>query len=71
MVQALVKFDTLQSLSVYNKKSGKLLQSRGTKEEPARVIEYMVLEKRVQTETPWMIRNQLLEGVKAKYDELF
>ncbi|KAI0346437.1 hypothetical protein BDW22DRAFT_1461811 [Trametopsis cervina] len=60
VIQALVKFDTNQSLEVYNKK-GKRLAGDDT---PKRVVEYLVLQKRGWYDGPWTIRDQLYEGLK-------
>ncbi|KAI0069693.1 hypothetical protein K474DRAFT_1714011 [Panus rudis PR-1116 ss-1] len=64
LVQALVKFDTNQSLQIYNKRGVKL----GGDENPRRVVEYLVFQKRMWYDTPWVVRDQLYEGVDAKYN---
>ena len=56
---------------MYNKNTGKLVQTHGTPEEPSNVVEYMILEKRMAYDGPWMLRGQLFEGVKPKLENLF
>ncbi|KAF7789673.1 hypothetical protein EIP86_000619 [Pleurotus ostreatoroseus] len=58
LIQALVKFDTLQTLQVYNKK-GDLIHD----EKPRRVVQYLVLQKRMWYNSPWIIRNELFENM--------
>ncbi|KAF8644921.1 hypothetical protein AX16_008203 [Volvariella volvacea WC 439] len=72
MVHALVKFDTEQSLEIYDKRGIALHTpangeqvTPGQKIVPAerrRVTEYLVLEKRMWYDGPWMIREQLWEA---------
>ena len=52
-----------QTLKVYNKK-GVLI---GGDEKPRRVVEYLVFQKRMWYDTPWVIRDQLFESLDAKY----
>lgn len=51
---------------IYDKKTGRVLASKGTPEAPARVVEYMVLEKRMQMDGRWYIRDQLYPGASVK-----
>ncbi|KAF9805447.1 hypothetical protein IEO21_09051 [Rhodonia placenta] len=66
LVQALVRFDTLQSLEVYSKR-GTLLRGQS---EPKPVVEYLVLQKRMWYDTPWTIRDRLYEGVDTEYESI-
>ncbi|KAG8882093.1 hypothetical protein FRB98_003930 [Tulasnella sp. 332] len=66
VTQVLMKFDTHQSLMIYDKKTGRLLASKGTPEAPTRIVEYMVLEKRMQMDGRWYIRDQLYPGTSVK-----
>jgi len=61
-VQALVTFDTIQSLKVYS--NGELVKEEG----PRRVREDYVLEKRMFDRLPWAIRcrNWDRDGVKPR-----
>ncbi|PFH50635.1 hypothetical protein AMATHDRAFT_60777 [Amanita thiersii Skay4041] len=71
MVHALLKFDTEQSLEIYDKR-GKALHkladgetSLGQGTLPAqrkRVTEYLVLEKRMWYDGPWIFREQLYDS---------
>lgn len=60
VVQALVRFDSMQSLEVYSKK-GTLISPRESSA-PRRVTEYLVLEKRMWYDAPWKIKQQMFEG---------
>ncbi|KAK7685984.1 hypothetical protein QCA50_010794 [Cerrena zonata] len=62
LVQALVKFDTNQTLSLYNG-NGQIVKAQET---PKRVVEHLVFQKRMWTMDPWVIRDQLYEGVDTK-----
>ncbi|KAI0087376.1 hypothetical protein BDY19DRAFT_955414 [Irpex rosettiformis] len=62
VIQALVKFDTNQSLQVFNCR-GKVI---GGSDEPKRVVEYLVLQKRGWVPGPWIIRDQLYESLDTK-----
>jgi len=66
LVQALVKFDTLQSLEIHSKK-GALLHGSS---EPKPVVEYLVFQKRMWYDTPWTIRDRLFEGLDSKIENL-
>ncbi|KAG8891311.1 hypothetical protein FRC01_014774 [Tulasnella sp. 417] len=70
MAQVLMKLDTYQSLQIYDKRSGKLLASKGTPESPARVTEYVVFERRLLSPGQWYIRDQLFPGVELKKNSL-
>lgn len=52
-VQACIKFDTWQSISV---------DSASATSEPKRVVEYLVFEKRMWYDEPWTVRDQLWPG---------
>jgi protein MBA1 len=61
-VQALVKFDTTQRLEARERRGGRVVLDR-TQD----VTEYLVLERRLwQKGVPWVIREQLYEGIEAK-----
>ncbi|EKM58008.1 uncharacterized protein PHACADRAFT_251962 [Phanerochaete carnosa HHB-10118-sp] len=78
-IQACVKFDTMQvsassqvawgrtdshqSLEVFTKK-GDRVAGDGT---PKRVVEYLVLQKRMWYDAPWTIREQLYEELEGQY----
>jgi len=47
----------MQSLQVYSAKGDPL-----SSPEPKRVVEYLVLEKRMWYDTPWFIREQIYES---------
>jgi len=61
LVQALVKFDTLQGLEVYRK--GKLVHTQ----EPKPVVEYLVLQKRLWLNSPWVVRDRAHEGRDSQF----
>ncbi|KZT31512.1 hypothetical protein SISSUDRAFT_717614 [Sistotremastrum suecicum HHB10207 ss-3] len=63
----LVSFDTHQSLAVYNAQ-GRRIDALSTRVgETKRVIENFALEKRMWYNTPWMLKQEMWEGVEAKY----
>ncbi|KAI8972899.1 hypothetical protein BD414DRAFT_499796 [Trametes punicea] len=61
-VQAVVRFDTLQSVETYSKKTG----ARVGKTEPKPVVEYLVFQKRMWFDSPWVIRDRLYEGLETR-----
>lgn len=71
LLHALVKFDTEQSLEIYDKR-GKALHKPADSEpnfgpgtfpaERRRVTEYLVIEKRMWYDGPWVFREQVYEG---------
>ncbi|KAJ8453564.1 hypothetical protein ONZ51_g13526 [Trametes cubensis] len=61
-VQAVVRFDTLQSVETYSKKTG----TRVGETEPKPVVEYLVFQKRMWNDTPWVIRGRLYEGLESR-----
>ncbi|KAI0792478.1 hypothetical protein C8Q75DRAFT_890002 [Abortiporus biennis] len=63
LIQALVKFDTLQSLQVYTRK-GAVIKGEVA---PKRVVEYLVFQKRMWQDAPWVIRDQVYEGLEGKF----
>ncbi|KDQ58710.1 hypothetical protein JAAARDRAFT_34560 [Jaapia argillacea MUCL 33604] len=72
MVQALVKFDTIQTLQTFTR-DGTLLTSSGqisldqkAAPRPRNVVEYMVFEKKMWYDTPWIIRDQIYPGVEVR-----
>ncbi|KAG9048855.1 hypothetical protein FS837_011861 [Tulasnella sp. UAMH 9824] len=70
MAQVLMKLDTYQSLQIYDKRTGKLLASKGTPEAPARVTEHIVFERRLLSPGQWYIRDQLYPGVELQKNSL-
>ncbi|KAF9450304.1 hypothetical protein P691DRAFT_810616 [Macrolepiota fuliginosa MF-IS2] len=70
MVQALVKFDTEQSLEIYDRRGNALhtpaadaaeTPSGVVPAEKQHVVQYLVLEKRMWYDGPWLIRDQVWE----------
>ncbi|KAI0732713.1 hypothetical protein C8Q72DRAFT_816626 [Fomitopsis betulina] len=61
LTQVLVRFDTLQSLEVYSKR-GSLLY----KQDPRAVVEYLVLQRRMWYNSPWVVRDVLYEGLEIR-----
>ncbi|TDL22760.1 hypothetical protein BD410DRAFT_828188 [Rickenella mellea] len=73
LVQALVRFETLQSVEVFNQK-GQLLRLDGTVARPGdppaspkTVLDYYVFENKFWMPHGWIARDQLFEGVEGKY----
>ena len=52
-----------QSLQVYSK-NGKLLAGDG---KPKRVVEYLILQKKGWLDGPWVVREQLYEGLDSNF----
>ncbi|KZT01246.1 uncharacterized protein LAESUDRAFT_664429 [Laetiporus sulphureus 93-53] len=65
VVQVLVKFDTLQSVEGYSKK-GTLLY----KQDPKPVVEYLVLQKRMWYDTPWVVRNRFYKELDSTFEDV-
>ncbi|KAI0319246.1 hypothetical protein OF83DRAFT_832463 [Amylostereum chailletii] len=59
LVHALVKFDTLQTLHVYNR-AGKPVKEAG-QTVPKAVVEYLVFERRLWYNMPWVIKDRVFE----------
>jgi len=59
VIQALIRFDTMQTLEIYSKQ-GNLLSPKESST-PRRVTEYLVFEKRMWYDVPWKIRQQMFE----------
>ncbi|KAH9833261.1 uncharacterized protein C8Q71DRAFT_195789 [Rhodofomes roseus] len=59
LTQVLVRFDTIQSLAVYTRK-GSIVH----KQDPKPVVEFLVLQKRMWYDSPWVIRDVLYEGLE-------
>lgn len=55
---------------IYDKGTGRLVASKGTAEAPTRIVEYMVLEKRMQLDGGWYFRDQLYQGAPVKHNAL-
>lgn len=81
VVQALVRFDTLQvrspllysclvtdnvlqSVETYSKKTG----ARVGETPPKPVVEYLVFQKRMWYDSPWIIRDRLYESLESRYN---
>ncbi|KAI0697506.1 hypothetical protein C8T65DRAFT_743169 [Cerioporus squamosus] len=62
-VQAVVRFDTLQSVETYSKKTG----ARVGESQPKPVVEYLVFQKRMWYDSPWVIRDRLYEGLESRF----
>lgn len=80
-VQAVVRFDTLQvsgctphhtspsnmpsfqSVETYSKKTG----ARVGETDPKAVVEYLVFQKRMWYDSPWVIRDRLYEGLESRF----
>ncbi|KAI0676359.1 hypothetical protein C8Q78DRAFT_996945 [Trametes maxima] len=62
-IQAVVRFDTLQSVESYSKKTG----ARVGETEPKTVTEYLVFQKRMWYDSPWVIRDRLYEGLESRF----
>ncbi|KAF8493619.1 hypothetical protein JB92DRAFT_2998348 [Gautieria morchelliformis] len=56
VIQACMKLDTWQSLATIS-------PSSSSEPAPKRVLEYLVLEKRMWYDEPWVVRDQLWEGL--------
>ncbi|EPQ52139.1 hypothetical protein GLOTRDRAFT_140568 [Gloeophyllum trabeum ATCC 11539] len=74
LVQICVMFDMEQTIEVYNR-DGKLLTREGAialnqEPQPSRTVEFIVFEKKMWYDGPWVIRDQLYPGVKPKFTEL-
>ncbi|KAI0370544.1 hypothetical protein BV20DRAFT_1121241 [Pilatotrama ljubarskyi] len=63
VVQAVVRFDTLQSVETYSKKTG----ARVGETQPRPVVEYLVVQKRMWFDSPWIIRDRLYEGLESRF----
>ncbi|OCH89354.1 hypothetical protein OBBRIDRAFT_756735 [Obba rivulosa] len=59
MVQALVRFDTVQTLHIYSKR-GQLLHEAP----PKRVVEHLVFQKRMWYDAPWVVRERIVPGAQ-------
>ena len=74
-VQAVVRFETLQSLPARNRK-GQVIKPDGSvaeagwEPEPKRVLEYLVFENKMFYRDGWYARDQMYEGIQAKYKRL-
>jgi len=75
-VQVLARFETLQSLQLYNKR-GQRLRPDGSvaspdepPPSPKRVLEYMVLENKMYYPDGWVIRGQIFEGVQGRFKDI-
>ncbi|KAF9010029.1 hypothetical protein BDQ17DRAFT_1347384 [Cyathus striatus] len=59
LIHALVKFDTEQSLQIYDRNGRPLHKPR------KRVTEYLVMEKRMWYDMPWVFRDQMWPNASA------
>ncbi|PIL23308.1 hypothetical protein GSI_14619 [Ganoderma sinense ZZ0214-1] len=62
-VQAVVRFDTMQSVETYSKKTG----ARVGETQARPVTEYLVFQKRMWYDSPWVIRDRLYEGLDSRF----
>ncbi|KAI0052148.1 hypothetical protein FA95DRAFT_1602106 [Auriscalpium vulgare] len=60
-VNVLVRFESTQTLHVFDAKTGALVNGVGVTA-PRRVLEYLVFEKRLWYENPWVIRERMYES---------
>ena len=83
LIQALVKFDTLQvrfplppALTYLTRvmKSLQIYNKRGAllqgDETPRNVVEHLVFQKRMWYDAPWVVRDRLYEGIETKVKHL-
>ncbi|KAI0355970.1 hypothetical protein OH77DRAFT_1453637 [Trametes cingulata] len=61
VVQAVVRFDTIQSVETYSKRT------RVGETQPKPVVEYLVFQKRMWYDSPWVIRDRLYEGLESRF----
>ena len=54
-----------QSVETYSKKTGARVGA--TEHKP--VVEYLVFQKRMWSDTPWIIRDRLYEGLESRFDK--
>jgi len=73
MVHALVKFDTEQSLEIYDhhgkalhKPAAETAANGAVPAEKQHVVQYLVLEKRMWYDGPWLVRDQIWEATPKK-----
>ena len=52
-------------METYSKKTG----ARVGATEPKTVVEYLVFQKRMWSDTPWIIRDRLYEGLESRFDK--
>lgn len=73
-MQALVRFETLQSLTVRDAR-GRVLRPDGSVAEEGyipekrRVLEYFICENKMFYQDGWYVREQVYEGVKARFKD--
>ncbi|THH12126.1 hypothetical protein EW145_g199 [Phellinidium pouzarii] len=74
-VQALARFETMQTLTVRDS-HGQILRpdgavaEEGYTPEPRRVLEYLICENKMFYSDGWYIRGQMFEGVKPKFKDV-
>lgn len=72
IVQALVQFDTLQTLTCRDR-SGRILKPDGSVAEegyvpkPRKVREHLIFENRMFYTDGWYVRGEVYEGIKPKF----
>ena len=54
----------MKSVEIYSKKTG----ARVSETEPKPVVEYLVFQKRMWYDSPWVIRNRLYEGLESRFN---
>ena len=52
-----------QSVETYSKKTG----ARVGESQPKRVVEYLVFQKRMWFDSPWVVRDRLYEGLESRF----
>ena len=82
VVQACLRFDTWQVRAIHVIVSTRLLKpsvrqslaifspSSSLTPEPKRVLEYLVFEKRMWYDGPWVLRDQLWEGILGQFESV-
>ncbi|KAI5121716.1 hypothetical protein M0805_002109 [Coniferiporia weirii] len=74
-VQAVARFETMQTLTIRNAR-GQVLRpdatvaEEGYTPEPRRVLEYLLFENKMFYRDGWYVRDQMFEGVKPKFREI-
>ncbi|KZT23716.1 hypothetical protein NEOLEDRAFT_1179930 [Neolentinus lepideus HHB14362 ss-1] len=71
LVQACVMHDRVQAISFYNKEGKKITRegaiALNQELEHKRMVDFLVLEKKMWYDSPWTIRDSLHPGVKPKF----
>ncbi|EJC99302.1 uncharacterized protein FOMMEDRAFT_160907 [Fomitiporia mediterranea MF3/22] len=75
VVQALVRFESMQSLTLRDSRDRVLLPNgvvapEGYEPEPRRVLEYLICENKMFYKDGWYVRDQMFEGIKPKFRDV-